>query len=251
MNGVFPALVRAASSLLHPKLLLLSLLPILAAVLLWSSLLLAFWSPLNATITGWLNHSALIEWMLSAARDLFHADAAGFVPDLAKVLILLAWWPLILGTALLLTAVFMMPALVDHVALRTYPGLERRHGGTFLRSVANAAFGLAVFLFLWVVTLPLWLVPGAALVLPLMLSAYLNQRMFCYDAVAEHADAAELHSLLHRHRVGRYALGGLLGAVNYVPLFGWFAQVYIGLAFIHWGLARLHGMRAAVEAKEQ
>jgi CysZ protein len=250
MNGVLPALARAAASLLHPKLLLLSLLPILAAVMWWSALLLAFWSPLNATLTGWLNHSPLIEWMLDATRVLFHSDAAGLVPDLAIVLILLAWWPLIQGTALLLTAVFMMPALVNHVALRDYPGLERRHGGTFLRSAANAAFGLAVFLFLWVVTLPLWLVPGAALVLPLVLSAYLNQRMFCYDALAEHADAAELYAVLHRHRVGRYALGGLLGALNYVPLFGWFAQVYIGLAFIHWGLARVHAMRAAAAAHQ-
>jgi hypothetical protein len=31
--------------------------------------------------------------------------------------------------------------------------------------------------------------------------------------------------------------------MNYIPLFGWFAQVFIGLAFVHWGLATIQHMR--------
>jgi CysZ protein len=69
--------------------------------------------------------------------------------------------------------------------------------------------------------------------------------MFCYDALAVHAGTEELRALTHGHRFSRYALGGLLGGVNYVPLLGWFAQVFIGLAFIHWGLGTLVAMRAA------
>jgi hypothetical protein len=69
--------------------------------------------------------------------------------------------------------------------------------------------------------------------------------MFCYDAIAEHADAAELRTITHGYCVDRYALGGILGATNYIPFFGWFAQIFIGLAFVHWGLATIQHMRSA------
>jgi hypothetical protein len=245
MNAVMRALLRAFRSLMHPKLLLLSMLPTLAALISWSSLVLMFWAPLNIWVSGWLRHTAMVDWMLYAARVLFQSDIAGFVPGLSRILILVTLWPLVQATALLLTAVFVMPMMVDHVARRSYPSLERRRGGTFARSVLNGFTGLLVFLVLWMLTLPLWLVPGVVLVLPLLLSSYLNQRMFCYDALAEHADAEELHVLTHGYRFSRYALGGLLGGVNYVPLLGWFAQVFIGLAFVHWGLGTLVAMRPA------
>jgi hypothetical protein len=233
---------------MHPKLLLLSFLPTLAAALLWVSLTLLFWAPLNAAIGDWLRHTSFVNWILYAARVMFQSDAGDFVPGITKLLIFISVWPLVQATALLLTAVLVVPLLVNHVAARSYPALERRRGGSFLRSVANAIFGALLFLFLWLLTLPLWLVPGVVLVLPLLLSAYLNQRMFCYDALAAHADADELHALTHAHRFGRYVLGGVLGAMNYIPLFGWFAQVFIGLAFIHWGLGTLTAMRAAKHA---
>jgi uncharacterized protein involved in cysteine biosynthesis len=248
MNGVALALGRALRSLMHPKLLLLSVFPTLVALVLWGSLTLYFWSPLNAWVADWLNNTTAVDAMLYVARVLFQWEMAGLIPGLARLLILLTVLPLIQATALMITAVFLMPMLVKHVAGRSYPDLERRHGGSFLGSVWSALVGASVFMFLWVVTLPLWLVPGLALLLPLGLSAYLNQRVFCYDAIADHADRSELGAILRGQRVGRFGLGGLLGVLHYVPLLGWFAPVYMGLAFVHWGLARLAVQRKAAVA---
>lgn len=248
MNAVARALARALKSFLHPQLLLISVLPTLAAALLWASLAILYWAPLNAALTDWLRHTAIVDWILYAARVLFRSDAAGFLPGISKLLIFFTVWPLIQATALLLTAVLAMPLMVSQVARRNYPALEKRQGGTFLRSAANGALGSVLFMFLWLLTLPLWLVPGVVLVLPLVLSAYLNQRMFCYDALAAHADAEELHALTHGHRFGRYVLGGILGVLHYVPVLGWFAPVFIGLAYIHWGLGNLTSMRAGLQS---
>ena len=245
MTGVMIALGRAFASLMHPKLLVIAILPTLAAVVLWGSLTLAFWSVLNAWVADWLKNTTAVDWMLYAARVAFHWDVATLIPDLARLLILVTVLPLIQVSALMIAAVFAMPMLVRHVASRSYSGLEYRRGGTFFVSVANAVFGATVFLFLWIVALPLWLIPGMAMVLPLALAAYLNQRLFCYDAVSDHADREELRTLLHGYRVGRYSLGAVLGVVHYIPVIGWFAPIYVGLAFIHWGLARLAALRAA------
>jgi len=243
MNEVFRALGRALRSFLHVKVLLLALLPTLLASLLWGLLALHYWSQLNTALVAWLNATSAIQFLLYLAHWLFASDNATFVPGLAKLLVLAVTLPLIQATSLLLTAVFAMPILVNHVAARSYPTLQRRHGGNFLHSAINGLFGSLMFLFLWILSLPLWFVPGAVMVLPLALSAYLNQRLFCYDALAEHADAREMHAILHGHRLGRYSLGGILGVVHYIPLAGWFAPVLIGLAFIHWSLARVAHLR--------
>jgi CysZ protein len=242
MNEVLRALGRALRSLLHVKILILAILPTAFAALFWISLTLHFWPELNVWLAAWLDETSLIRLVRYLARWLFASDAAGFVPLLAKLVIMATTLPLIQATSLLLTALCAMPLMVRHVAARSYPALERRHGGNFMHSAINGVAGSLMFLFLWVVTLPLWFVPGVVFVLPVALSAYLNQRLFCYDAIADHADARELHAILHAHRPARYSLGAL-GVVHYVPLLGWFAPVLTGLAFIHWGLARIAHMR--------
>jgi CysZ protein len=248
MNGVALALARALRSMLHPKLLMLSVFPTLAALVLWGSLTLFFWSPLNAWVADWLKNTTAVDAMLYLARVLFQWEMAGLIPGLARFLILLTVLPLIQATALMIAAVLLMPLMVRHVADRSYAGLERRRGGNFFGSLWSAVVGASVFMFLWVASLPLWLVPGLALLLPLALSAYLNQRLFCYDAIADHADRAELDAILRGRRVGRFGLGALLGVVHYVPVLGWFAPVYMGLAFAHWGLAELAAGRKAAAA---
>ncbi len=87
---------------------------------------------------------------------------------------------------------------------------------------------------------------AVALLLPLMLtSAYLNQRMFRYDALAEHASAAEFAHILRTSRGDLFLLGALLSLLLYVPLINLLAPVFSGLAFTHFCLARLARVRAA------
>ena len=73
--------------------------------------------------------------------------------------------------------------------------------------------------------LPLWLTGVLAPVLPVLLSAYLNQRLFRYDALADHASADEYHVIINASRGRMYVLGGLLALLYYVPLLNLFAPV--------------------------
>ncbi|MDD1713552.1 MAG: EI24 domain-containing protein, partial [Methanoregulaceae archaeon] len=80
---------------------------------------------------------------------------------------------------------------------------------------------------------------------PFVAAAYLNQRLFRYDAVGEHASAAEMATLFRNERAGWWGLGLLTGLVQFVPLLNLFAPVLAALAFIHFGLARLDAQRKA------
>jgi uncharacterized protein involved in cysteine biosynthesis len=147
-------------------------------------------------------------------------------------------------TAVLIISVASMPAMAAHVGERDYPGLARRKGGTLAGSVWNAVAALVLFALLFAVSLPLWLVPPLWPVLPVVLFGYFNQRVFRYDALAEHATAAEIAAVIRRSRGELFLLGVALALIGHIPLVGFLMPVYGGLAFIHYGLARLGELRS-------
>ena len=237
MSEITRALLRAFASLLHPRMLLLMLWPVVIALVLWLGLAFAFWSQ----AAGWLqlqfDQSAAIGWAITVwPLSLVAAHLAAF-------LLVLLFIPLVLITAVLIIGVFAMPVMVGLVAERAYPGLARRQGGSFAGGLWNSAAALAWLALLILLTLPLWFFPPLWPVLPIVLFGYLNQRVFRYDALAEHATSWEMEILFRRHRRELLLLGTVVALFGLIPLLGFFAPVYGGLAFIHYCLARLAQLR--------
>jgi uncharacterized protein involved in cysteine biosynthesis len=136
-----------------------------------------------------------------------------------------------------------MPVIVPLVGARHFPRLERRRGGTVAGSVRNAATSIALFAALWFLSLPLWLTGIGALVLPALISAQFNQRVFRYDALAEHASAGEYRAVVQEAGGRLYALGLVLAALYYVPVINLLVPVLSGLAFTHLCLGELESLR--------
>ena len=235
MKDVLTALQRALSSLFHPRMLLLMAWPMAAAMLLWGGLALVFWGDWAAFLSQWLAGSSVGPFL--------DGGASWLAGSAVMLLLLLTLVPLTYATALLLTALFAMPSMVRHVAGRDYPELAEKHGGSNLGSAWNGLVAIVVYLGLWLITLPVWLVSPLAPALPLLLGAYLNQRLFRYDALAVHASGEEFDDLMERAAGRLYLLGALLALVQFVPVLNFFAPVYIGLAFTHLCLAELARLR--------
>jgi uncharacterized protein involved in cysteine biosynthesis len=100
-----------------------------------------------------------------------------------------------------------------------------------------------VFALLWLVTLPLWLTGIGALALPPLISAHFNQRMFRYDALAEHASAEERKAVVRTAGGRLYLLGLVLALLYAVPVFNLVVPVLSGLAFTHLCLGELDRLR--------
>jgi CysZ protein len=239
MSDILRALLRALASLLHPRMLWLMVWPIVVALAVWLTLAFLYWNQVAAWAQMELQRSGVYDWTMSTWPLTLFAAALGWV------LGLLVFVPLVLVTAVLIIGVVSMPIMVRHVAERDYPALERKRGGSAAGSVANAVVGLLVFLGLALLTLPLWLVPPLWPFLPVLLLGYLNQRVFRYDALAEHASKAEIAEILRRWRGDLFLLGVVLALVGHVPVLGLFMPVYAGLAYIHYCLARVAQLRAA------
>jgi uncharacterized protein involved in cysteine biosynthesis len=235
MSSVLDALARALRDLFQPRVLWVVVWPMLAAGLLWLVLAVVFWT----TFSGWI---ALGLDKLGVQAWLTGLEPVWIANGIQALLHVLFYVPLVYLTALVITALFGTPALIRIVAERNYPELKRENGGGLVGSVWNAVIAIVLFVALWVVTLPLWLL-GVGVIVPFVAAAYLNQRLFRYDAIAEHASAAEMAALFKNERGSWWGLGLLTGLVQFVPLLNLLGPVFAALAFIHYGLARLDQQR--------
>ncbi len=121
-----------------------------------------------------------------------------------------------------------------------------------------------------IVSLPFWLVPPLILVLPPLIWGWLTYRVMAYDALAEHASAAERRQMFRSHRAWLLGIGvfsGYLGAapsliwasgvmfaamfVILVPLAIWIYTLvfaFSSLWFTHYCLAALQALRAQADS---
>jgi CysZ protein len=233
--SIAASLLYAFSNLFHPRMLWLMLWPMLVSLAFWVTLALVLWARTARALADWLQNA-----LLFVRFDL--GDAAMVA---AHVVLFLAFVPLVYLTALFILSMFGMEKMVDHVADRTYPDLERRRGGGFAGSVTNGVVSLLGMAGLAIASVPLWLVPPLWPVIPVVILGWANQRLLRYDALAEHATAEERSALFRQLRGRLYLLGVLFALAAYVPVLGLLSPVVFGLAFIHYLLGALRERRVA------
>lgn len=230
MVEVFAAFTKSLRDLTRPEVLWQAIWPPLLALLLWLVIGFTWWSQgvaLMARILPQLPWSGW-EWVAQWA---------------AVFLLLAACAALVYITAIMLVAVFALPRLINLVAARDYTDLGRHGENVFWGSLGNTLAAGAMFVLGSVILLPLLLIPGVLLVLPLLWSAWLNQRTFRFDALAEHATRKEMQGLLRANRKQFYVAGLGTAALAYVPLLNLLAPALTALVFVHFGLAALRRQR--------
>ena len=166
---------------------------------------------------------------------------------LAGAMATLVAWLLMLSAsylvAMLLTAIVVLPLLLNHLAATDYADLARLGRDSVLAGAWNSVAAALLFLAGWVLTLPLWLIPGMALVLPIFWMAWLNRRTFAFDALAVHATSDEWRAL-RRQRGGALLLLGLgMALLVYIPFVGLLAPSFAALAYLHYCLEALRRER--------
>lgn len=236
MDRVITAFFAALRDLRETRVLAVVLVPPVGAFLLWTAL-------------GWFYWSDWIEWVdailaTTAAGQWIQSYDPGWVVSSVATLVLIALVvPLMLITVVVITELVVMPVVVNLVGHKHFGALELRRGGTVMGSVWNSVRGIVVFSVLWLFSLPFWLTGIGAVVLPPLLSAWFNQRMFRYDALADHASAAEYRTVVQGSSGRLFLMGLLLTLLYYVPLVNLLVPVISALAFTHLCLGELSRIR--------
>lgn len=232
MLAIMTAATRAVSSLRLPKIWMYLLTPAVLSLALWIVVAFAWLGDLIRALMASFPLSVLVDWGWPAL--------AGFIAAVGAWLLLLA---LAYLSATVLAAIFVVPWLLDHVAARDYPQLARRGADSAWASTLNTLKATLIFVSGGLLTLPLWLIPGVALVLPALWLAYLNRATFAYDALAVHATADEWREIRRREGGGLFSVGLIAALLAHVPILGLLVPTLAALMYVHYGLDALARLR--------
>jgi len=209
---------RAAAYCLHPKVIVLSLLPLAIVGGAAAALGYFYWEPavdaVRATLADWTLLDALSGWLRSIG-------AADWTSVVAPLVIVALAVPVFVVASLFVAALLMTPAIVALVAARRFAQRERRRGGGFWSSLAWSLGSTAVAMVALVVSIPLWFIPPLVLVLPPLIWGWLTYRVLAFDALALHASSAERAQLLRAERWPLLAIGVVCGALGAAPSLLW------------------------------
>ena len=263
MSPVVDAAWRAAAYCLHPRVIFVSVLPLLLMGLVALGLAYWFWAPAVAGVESALGTmtgvSSVLGWLEGWGL-------VGLKAMLAPLLLVTVVTPVIVVISLLVVAALMTPAMVTLVAERRFASLERKRGGSAVAGAFAAFFFTLVAVLVLLLSIPLWFIPPLVLILPPLIWGWLTCKVMTYDVLAEHASAEERLELSRRHRSALLVIGVISGYLGAAPSLVWasgaffitFAPVLLPLAvwiytlvfafsalwFAHFALSALTGLRA-------
>lgn len=232
MGDVMQALARTFANLKSGKVWVYVLTPALFALLL--SIGLAVWA-LGAVVQQLLNYPPMT-WL-----------AAWGLAWLATILAYLGGWLAIFAIAYLfaslLAAIVIMPLMLKHLTATEYRDVAPMGKDSFVAAAVNSVLASVIFVIAWLLTIPLWLIPGFSLLIPLLLMAWLNRRTFAYDALSMHATVPEWTALRQKNKAPLFMLGLTMALFAHIPLLGLLVPALAALSFVHYGLEALRRSR--------
>ncbi|WP_394808815.1 EI24 domain-containing protein [Nitrosomonas sp.] len=236
MSSIVKATASALRDLMRFNIAWIVIWPILVSTLFWLIISFIFQDSFSELILLVLNEIGVGEWLQNM-------ESGWITSAIQSTVNIILFIPLVIITTLLITAIFIMPALVKLVAKRSFPELKHEYGGTLGGSIINAILASGIFILIWVITMPLWAV-GAGIIVPFIAAAFMNQQLFRYDALSEHASKQEIKTICASNRYSLWGLGLLTGLFQFIPILNLLAPIFTALAFIHFGLEHLKLLRA-------
>ena len=219
---------RAVAYCLHPRVIGLSLLPLVGLVLIAGGMSYFFWDSAIDTVFRWLESSAWLESLNSWLADM---GMANLKRVLAPLLVIFGITPLLVVVVLFVVALVMTPAIVRLVARRRFADMERKQGASFFGSAMWSLASTLLALFAMAISLPLWLIPPLILVLPPLIWGWLTYRVMAFDSLSEHASGEERRRVFKEHRMWLLLMGVATGYLGAAPSIVWASGWFFAAAF--------------------
>jgi hypothetical protein len=220
---------RALAYCFHPKVIMLSLVPLLLMGVIVMGLGALYWDAALQSIRVWMDASSNWDWALMWLERVGLMSLKSVVPPL---LIIFAVTPFVVVMSLLAVSFMMTPALVNLVADRRFLNLERKRGGSMLRGVAWTFLSVLLALGALLLTLPLWWLPFMAMLMPSLIWGWLTYRVMTYDVLSDHASRAERLELMRRYRFQLLFMGVVTGMMGAAPSLVWASGALFVAAFV-------------------
>ena len=229
MRNMADSFWRAVAYCFHPKVIFLSLVPLILMMVIVMGLGALYWDAALQSVRVWMEASSTLDWAWIWLERVGLMSLKSVVPPL---LLIVAVTPLVVVMSLLAVSFMMTPALVNMVADRRFAQLERKRGGSMLQGVAWTLLSVVLALGALVLTLPLWWLPPMAMVMPALIWGWLTYRVMTYDVLADHASRLERLELMRRYRFQLLIMGVITGLMGAAPSLVWASGALFVAAFV-------------------
>ena len=228
MGNLFDSFWRAAVYCLHPRVIALSVLPLIIMAVISLGLGYFYW---EAAIAALRSSFQSLELLDTLVRWLESMGLTNLRLVLAPVVLLFLAIPVVVIVSLLFVAIFMTPAMVALVAERRFAALERKHGGSMAAGIVWSLGSTLLAAIALVLSVPLWLVPPLILILPPLIWGWLTYRVMSYDALTDHASSDERRQIFKEHRGSLLTIGIISGYLGAAPSVIWASgAMFVALA---------------------
>jgi Etoposide-induced protein 2.4 (EI24) len=219
---------RAAMYCLHPRVIALSILPLVIMVLISLGLGYFFWDQAMSLVRANLESWGLVQTMLGWLEGI---GLGRLRSVLAPLVVLLLALPLMVIASLLFVAMLMTPAMVSLVGDRRFDKLEKKRGASVWMAALWSLGSTLVALTALILTVPLWFIPPLILVLPPLIWGWLTYRVMAFDALTDHASKDERRRIFKEHRGWLLGIGVVCGYLGAAPTVVWASgAIFIAMA---------------------
>lgn len=234
-------LFKAFIDSFRPRMLALTLVSVALAAVFW---IVVIWFSINPLVSGAMG---LLSWLgLDFSAEVIQADQ-GMLNWLKFILVPLVvfslLWPMVATSAVLLAGLYVTPPVVRFLAGKEFSSLQRKGNSGIFRNLWSTLKAVLVFILAWIVTLPLWLIPGVAFILPIVLTAYLLIAVMRFDALADHASIQEIEQIRQNDSTSAWLIGLVCAFLSFIPPILLIMPVMSALAFTRYYLEALENQR--------
>lgn len=242
LAAILKSLTISIIDLFRPKMLLMIFLIPILIFLAWVFVTWLFWGQLLGLTEGWVQTTS---WVLSFSHWL--SQTWGFGVSTLTFLLTLFWvvlvlFPLIFISILILISLLTMPVVINYRE-RDFPGLEKKKGFSLAHQLWQAVLSGCVFVILWSLILPLWLIPPLGPTLSFIVTSWFQKKILILDCLAEYASKEEYKKLTEENRSSLWILSFTMTVLLTIPVLNLIIPIYSALVFSHFLFGRLKEQR--------
>lgn len=233
MLKVFRAMGLSIGSLFSFKLLFVLMLPTVVISGVWIFTLYKFFLLWSESLTQILLSSWLVDFLKGPLETFTAVTMVTVIGWLSLIFLFVCLLPLIYGTHVFLFSVLVLPLVLNHLWKKNYPELQKHKNSFFLKSVFKNLMYFSIYLFLYFLFLPLWLIPGVQVILPVALNSYLVKKTMAEDIYSEFCTKEEQKYLEVSEATPMTLMSIFVSILSLIPFVQILSPLLSALGFTH------------------
>ena len=217
------SLFLALASFFTPRILWLTIKPILLIGAIWAVVIFFIWEAALIFIVQLMTQSSLGSWLNSAVSQ---TSLQEWRAVMAPLLLMVCLIPLIGISLLIYISLTTVPQVISYLSRRQrFQSLISHQEGGLVKSLWETVKVTLIALIVLLLSFPLWWFPPLVAVIPPLIWGWLTMRLMSFDVLAQHANDAERLLLISNQRKSLWLMGILCGLLGALPTFFWASSV--------------------------